>query len=88
MQKCNKKRCYSCIFNDDKTAFRLPPARMAEIQGYLIKGTNHVCHYTNLVCRGGREYQAEIWHRLGILEEPTVECLEKNLELHNQNKKS
>ena len=47
---------------------------MLEITGYLLQGVNHLCHSdetNHIICRGGRDYQLEIWHRLSIIKEPT-----------------
>jgi len=34
---------------------------------------------SNIVCRGGRDFQLQIWHRMGMIDEPTDEALEKNM---------
>jgi hypothetical protein len=66
---------------------RLKPGRIGEIQAYLIQGTNHVCHESpSLACRGGRDYQLEIWSRLGIIDGPTDEDLERAIRESGQGK--
>lgn len=42
---------------------------------------HHICHHQTLnnksathLCRGARDFQLQIFHRLGLLEEPTDEC--------------
>ena len=82
--EANKKKCKSCIFREDDQAIKLSPGRKAEIQTYLLEGTNHVCHQTDKTCRGGREFQAEMWYRLGLLKEPTVACLEETVNRANK----
>ena len=77
--KCNPTKCKSCIFGQTKEAVQLSPGREVEIREYLLQGTNHICHTTDLVCTGGREYQAEMWYRIGMLKEPTVACLEETV---------
>ncbi len=71
---CRQKKCKTCVFHPGAEV--VSPARLVEIQDYLIKGTNHLCHTDdNTVCRGGREYQLMIWSRLGIIAEPTDAAL-------------
>lgn len=56
---------------------RLRPGRLDEIKSYLISGTNHLCHTPHkgrrnaLACRGGRDFQLQCWHRMGVLDDPT-----------------
>ena len=64
----------------------LAPGRIEEIQAYLMRGTNHMCHVTNKVCRGGREFQAQVFHRMNIISHPTVYALEKELKEYNKRK--
>lgn len=73
-ENCNKAKCKTCIFGD--TPVKLSPEREAEIQLYLATGAaSHVCHTTEKTCYGALEYQAKIFHGIGILKYPTVECL-------------
>jgi len=51
----------------------------AEIKAYLIKGTNHICHTTNKICRGARNFQLQIFYRLGFIKEETDESLYKKV---------
>lgn len=82
MTPCQKTMCATCIFREDGAALPLRPGRLAEIQAYLIQGQAHLCHSgpvagrsADRICRGSRNYQLMIWHRLGILPEPTDEAL-------------
>lgn len=78
----NKSRCKTCIFHDGQTVVR--PQRLEEIKAYLTAGTNHVCHNTPYLCRGGREWQALMYFRMGLIEQPIVEALEaKIIEMTN-----
>lgn len=67
--------CSTCVFTPG--AFDLAPGRLEEIKGYLIAGRAHVCHspgpaaHRRLVCRGGRDFQLLMWHRMGIIAAPT-----------------
>lgn len=74
--KLGKQQCSTCPFRP--SGIQLPPERMEEIRGYLIKGVNHMCHSdqsNRTVCVGGRKYTLEIWHRLGWISAPTNEAL-------------
>lgn len=77
-------QCATCIFRSPREGGTpLRPQRLAEIQMYLLNGTNHLCHSARgkkggqrkVACRGGREFQLTIWHRLGMISEPTEEAL-------------
>lgn len=78
-------QCATCIFGDRPA---VGPERLAEIQTYLITGKTHLCHHADIeqadkaarkrvkmACRGARDWQLQIWHRMGILPEPTDAAL-------------
>lgn len=70
------RQCESCPFH--RGGLDLGQEKMAEITGYLLAGQNHMCHSDQAhktVCRGGRQYQLEVWHRRGIISAPTDEAL-------------
>lgn len=73
-------QCETCIFRPESEKL-LRPGRLAEIQAYLLRGVTHICHHglarkkKRYACRGGRDFQLTIWHRLGIIAEPTDESL-------------
>jgi len=63
---------------------------MTEIQAYLLNGTNHLCHSdqsNRTVCVGGRNYQLEIWHRMGMISAPTNEALREAMKSAGQSPK-
>lgn len=69
-------QCQSCPFRDD--GIKLRPAYLGQIYGYLLKGENHLCHAVRddkRVCFGGRQWQLEMFYRLGIIRNPTNEAL-------------
>ncbi len=73
-----KHQCISCPFKED--GLKLDTEKMGEIFSYLITGTNHFCHSDyrdNAVCRGGRNYQLDIWAKIGLIDEPTDTALYK-----------
>ena len=79
--------CSSCPFRTDGRAIDLAPGRLAEIQVSLIHAKTHECHHDalhsrperHMACRGGRDYQLTIWHRLGLIAEPTDAALGRYL---------
>lgn len=75
--------CKSCPFRDDGGALSLCPEVRARIHSYLLDGQNHLCHSPQLaggkpthICRGGRDWQLEMWFRMRIIDTPTDEALE------------
>lgn len=81
--------CATCIFRERGERTELAPGRLAEIQAYLLRGTPHLCHKpqvegkrTEVVCRGGRDFQLTMWHRMGILPAATDEALQEAVERH------
>jgi hypothetical protein len=82
-QKLRSEMCKTCIFRPQGQRLEISPMRFAEIQEYLIQGQPHTCHTENpreppsgYVCRGARNYQLQIWHRYGMITEPTDAALE------------
>lgn len=74
--KLPKSQCKTCPFLPD--GLPLDSDKMAEIYQYLIEGVNHLCHSdhsSETVCFGGRQWQLEIWHRIGRISAPTNEAL-------------
>jgi hypothetical protein len=70
------RQCATCIFRENSNVITWQ--RLAEIRTYLLTGTSHLCHTSpDKACKGGREYQALLWYRLGILKYPTITALEK-----------
>lgn len=72
---CNKAKCKTCIFRTDGNQIVLSPGRLDEIRTYLLGSSSHICHTTNKTCYGGLEWQAQMFYRNEIIEEPTVENL-------------
>jgi hypothetical protein len=72
--------CDQCPFTDHGIDLGLE--KMAEIEAYLRAGQNHLCHKDRThktVCRGGRRYQLQVWHGMGLIEAPTDEALAKKM---------
>ncbi|ARV57994.1 hypothetical protein BZZ01_04490 [Nostocales cyanobacterium HT-58-2] len=68
--KLRKNQCQSCPFRRENEHI-LSAYRWAEIYSYLLGGTQHICHSTSEhVCRGGRDWQLNVWCSMGIISEP------------------
>ena len=58
---------------------------ISKITTKVLSQSNHICHnHDTKICRGSRDVQIEIFHRVGILEEPTDEGYKKAI---NKSKK-
>jgi len=86
------EQCASCIFRTDGNQVELRAGRLDKIREYLLRGKPHRCHgpatkghQSKLACRGGRDYQLQLWSRMGWIEDATDEALEKRMrELESQ----
>lgn len=66
----NKVKCHSCPFGEDGADFI-----RETVESRALK-CSQICHGTNnkTLCRGSRDYQITLLHRMGLLNEPTDEC--------------
>jgi len=70
-------QCKYCPFRSDG-GIKLSQAKTEEIYRYLLQGVNHLCHLVvtrNQVCWGGRQWQLEVFYRLGYIGSPTNKAL-------------
>lgn len=75
--------CPTCPFLDDGDL------RMrARIQNQVLTDASQTCHHSGglanrdtHLCRGARDFQLQIFHRMGFLAEPTYECFRETSEL-------
>lgn len=63
-----KQRCATCPFNENGDQLI-----KANVISRILTEASQLCHHVDnkLLCRGARDYQIEIYHRLGVLAEPT-----------------
>ena len=73
LRNVNATQCDTCIFRPGQTV--ITPERLFEIQEYLLRGTNHICHQTEKICRGGRDFQLTIFSRMGWITDATDAAL-------------
>jgi len=75
-----KKTCPSCPFGEGNWS-----EVTDMVKGRCITKASQICHHPRLhnkreshLCRGARDFQITIFHRLGVLKEPTDKCWREN----------
>lgn len=73
-----KKQCSTCPFRTDEQGRHLDVELVGKIQQQCLMEASQICHHQRRrgeeerrLCRGARDYQLQIFHRLGMLAEPT-----------------
>ncbi len=79
-----KQKCATCPFNTEDKGRHNDPELVDKIKQRILSQTSQICHHPVLsdkeeshLCRGARDYQIEIFKRIGFLEEATNEAWEK-----------
>lgn len=79
--KPQNKKCKICLFRTDEKGRYLEPKAVRKLEVGLVSQNSLICHSTmdksknkKLICRGARDYQLTIFHRLGVIDEPTDEA--------------
>lgn len=69
--KVNKKRCHSCPFNKNGCM-----AVRISVTEKIMSKASQLCHGTDnkTLCRGARDQQLTVFHRLGVIKAPTDEA--------------
>jgi len=72
-----KARCLTCPFGNKGERDRSPHTA-DKVRARVITSASQICHHPRLsgkkqthLCRGARDYQLTIFHRLGVITEPT-----------------
>lgn len=76
----NKTKCQTCPFRKGGD-----PALRAKIETRVLCEASQTCHHSGSIhgkpdthlCRGARDHQLTLFHRLGLLDEPTDEAWER-----------
>lgn len=78
-----KGKCKSCPFHE-KHQGQIEIANM--VRKRCMTEASQVCHHPQLqgkkethLCRGARDYQQQIFHRMGVIDAPTDEAWERKL---------
>jgi hypothetical protein len=79
-----KEQCGTCPFLKDKCGRFPDPKLVASIEARILTKASQICHHPSLhgkrqthLCRGARDFQLMIFHRLGVLAEPTDKAWEE-----------
>lgn len=83
-----KSRCSTCPFRTDKRGRHPDPKLVSSIMQRAMSQGSHLCHHPRSsnkqtethLCRGARDFQLQVFHRLGLLEAPTDAAWQKQLE--------
>ena len=73
----NKVKCPTCPFGDNGCR-----QVRASVEKRIVSEASQTCHHTGSIhgkpdtrlCRGARDFQLELFHRMGFLDEPTDEA--------------
>jgi hypothetical protein len=73
-----KRQCATCPFRTDDHG-RHPDVKLVNrIQDQCLNEASQICHHPALegkpethLCRGARDFQLTIFHRMGVISEPT-----------------
>lgn len=70
----NKTRCKTCPFNDDGCI-----SIRTRVQGQVLSTASQLCHGTEnkTLCRGARDFQIQIFFRMGFLREESDQAWEE-----------
>lgn len=73
-----QKKCSSCPFREDTDGKCNDPKLVERIKKDVLQEASQICHHPRLsdkeethLCRGARDFQLQIFHRIGFLETPT-----------------
>ena len=79
-----KKQCKTCPFNKDNRGRYQDPKLVDRIKRDVLSEASQICHHPVLtnklethLCRGARDFQLQIFHRIEFLEEATDEAWER-----------
>jgi len=77
-------KCKTCPFRVDENGRHQDPHFVSRIQTDVISHASQICHHPRLsgkqethLCRGARDFQLEIFHRLRFIESPSDEAWEQ-----------
>jgi hypothetical protein len=72
-----KGKCPTCPFNKDEKGRDAVPDIADMVRRRCLTEASQICHHPRLhgkkedhLCRGARDFQMEIFHRIGFLSEP------------------
>jgi hypothetical protein len=73
-----KGKCPTCPFNKDENGRDAVPDIADMVRLRCLTEASQICHHPRFhgkkedhLCRGARDFQLELFHKLGVLSEPT-----------------
>ncbi|MBS3951902.1 MAG: hypothetical protein KGZ88_03020 [Methylomicrobium sp.] len=79
-----KGKCPTCPFSKDENGREAAPDIADMVRRRCLTEASQICHHPRLhgkkedhLCRGARDFQLEVFHRIGLLDTPTDEAWEK-----------
>lgn len=76
-----KRQCATCPFRTDERGRHADSRLVSKIQAQCLNKASQICHHPALegkpethLCRGARDFQLTIFHRLGVIDAPTDEA--------------
>lgn len=82
-----KGKCPTCPFNKGGNGREAAPDIADMVRHRCLTEASQICHHPRLhgkkedhLCRGARDFQLEVFHRIGLLETPTDEAWKKKMQ--------
>jgi hypothetical protein len=73
-----KRQCGTCPFRTDDRGRHADVRLVNKIQDQCLNEASQICHHPALerkpethLCRGARDFQLTIFHRMGVIDAPT-----------------
>jgi len=80
-------KCPTCPFNKNRDGKEQIPELADKVRRRCLTQASQICHHPRLkgkkqnhLCRGARDFQLQVFHRLGVLDEPTDAAWDKKAE--------
>lgn len=82
-----KSKCPTYPFNEDENGSERSPDVVAIVKNRCLTTASQICHHPKLkgkkqdhLCRGARDFQLQIFHRLGFLDDQTDDAWARKME--------
>lgn len=80
-------KCPTCPFNKNRDGKEQLPDLADKVRRRCLTQASQICHHPRLkgkkqnhLCMGARDFQLQVFHRLGVLDEPTDAAWDKKAE--------
>jgi hypothetical protein len=82
-----KAKCATCPFRTDERGRHVCPDVTNRVMQRIVSEASQICHHPQLLgkqethlCRGARDFQLDIFHRLGVIDAPTDAAWQRRLD--------